>query len=303
MSSDIDSTTARASTSSDEHTIIDTTGKFTITVRSGQQLDTLSWLNGRILLSNQCLYLRGDSGKLSIDLADITGLRGNTGDTSAASVLSEHIRNYFRVELGDDVVIISPDDYETFRERFYTATLDGKMVKCKHPAVSGGVVHDRSWKAARLSVDTEQLMITMNNGAQSTLNLDDITDATIKQQIINDATLEVLQVTHENDDSAIETHIAAPRRTAMYAHAFVIAGAWRNQTDVDLTPTEQEVLLALHTGVRPFDIPEFTGSDIETIEATFDQLVDYGILDRVRMRQEVTLNPRGRNIVNDVFDT
>lgn len=114
--------------------------------------------------------------------------------------------------------------------------------------------------------------------------------------IIYDFTAEIIE-----DNSTVKTQLTASERTCMFIQSFLAQGAQRSHTDIDLTELEQEMSLALHSGVRPFDIPELIGADVGTVEDAFDRLVAQGIVDRVRVRQEVELNATGRNIVADAF--
>lgn len=279
----------------EERKIAETTGKFTMAIQDGQQVDQISWLEGRILVSNQRLILVGDNGRLAVEFSDITGLSGHEDYDRSLTALSQ----YMRIELNNDTVVVVPKDYASFREQFYTASLDGDTVRCKHPAVSGGVVQDVTWQSARLGIDTDQLIVTLNDGTRATLELDEITDSTITRQVISGAERKVICVSHSDNNTMIETHIAVPQRTCMFAQSLLKQGEQRTQTDIDLTRTEQEVLLALHSGVDSFDIPEFIGTDVQTAEETFDRLREYGVIDRVRTRQEVELNSSGRNIVSE----
>jgi len=104
MSSKADRAETRAINQT-ENKISDTTGKFTVAVKNGTQVDQVSWLEGRIILSDQRLILLGDSGQLAIDFSDITGLSGQKQPDRSLAALSD----YMRVELGSDVVIIVPE--------------------------------------------------------------------------------------------------------------------------------------------------------------------------------------------------
>ena len=59
--------------------------------------------------------------------------------------------------------------------------------------------------------------------------------------------------------------------------------------------------MALYSGVSPFKIPEFVGRDVDEVEAIYERLIDLGILDRVRVRNEVTLTSSGRSIASDAL--
>ena len=83
--------------------------------------------------------------------------------------------------------------------------------------------------------------------------------------------------------------------------SLVRQGELQNATDADLDQTDTEVLMALYSGVSPFEIPDFVGMEIEEVEAVFDRLVEEGILREKRIRRDVRLKARGRNIASDVM--
>ncbi len=45
--------------------------------------------------------------------------------------------------------------------------------------------------------------------------------------------------------------------------------------------------MALHSGVSPFDIPNFVGIDVEEIEEIFDRLIELDVISVLRERTEV----------------
>ena len=47
------------------------------------------------------------------------------------------------------------------------------------------------------------------------------------------------------------------------------------------------MLVALYSGVSPFEVPDFVGMDVEAVEETFDSLVEKGVLTEKRVRREV----------------
>ena len=71
--------------------------------------------------------------------------------------------------------------------------------------------------------------------------------------------------------------------------------------DLDVTDRERQVLVALYSGVSPFEVPDFVGMDVEAVEETVDSLVEKGVLTEKRVRREVKLKARGRNIASEVI--
>jgi len=281
----------------EEYQIADSQGRFTIAVKDGRKLNSISWENGRILLSNKRLILAGSDGKRTIRLSDVTGLSGREDATQSIAAMS----NYLSVKVGEDVLIIAPNDHEAFKTAFFTAMLGETVIKAKHPAVEGGVVQDSPWEKARLAVEPESLLITVESGSLVELDLDEISEIDTEQRTVDGGKRTVMEVSHVEGATNVETHLTGTARTCIFAQAFLKEGERRSETNVDLDPSEEEVLMALYSGVSPFSIPEFIGQDVEAVEETFEKLIELDIVDKVRERREVTLNSRGRNIASEAM--
>ena len=279
----------------EEYQIADGKGRFTIAVKDGRKLNNISWESGRILLSNKRLILAGHDGKRTIKLSDITGLSGREDATQSIAAMS----NYLSVKVGDDVLIIAPNDHEAFKTAFFTAMLGETVIKAKHPAVEGGVVQDSPWGKARLAVEPESLLVTVESGSLVELDLDEISEIDTEQRTVDGKKRTVIEVSHVEGATNVETHLTGTARTCIFAQAFLKEGERRSETNVDLDPSEEEVLMALYSGVSPFSIPEFIGQDVEAVEETFEKLIELDIVDKIRERREVTLNSRGRNIASE----
>ena len=72
--------------------------------------------------------------------------------------------------------------------------------------------------------------------------------------------------------------------------------------EADLSEREREVLMALYSGVSHFEIPNFVDMDVEKVEEVYDRLIELDILEEVRVRKEVQLKARGRNIASSAMD-
>ena len=281
----------------EEYQIADAKGRFTIAVKNGRKLNNISWETGRILLSNRRLILAGTDGKRTISLSDITGLSGREDAAQSIAALS----SYLSVKVGEDVVIVAPNDHEGFKTAFFTAMLGETVIKAKHPAVEGGVVQSGSWEKARLAVDPDSLLITLESGTLVELELDEISEINTEQRTVGGGKRTVIEVSHVDGQTSVETHFTGTARTCIFAQAFLKEGERRSETNVDLDPSEEEVLMALYSGVSPFSIPAFIDQEVEAVEETFERLIELDIVDKVRERREVTLNSRGRNIASEAM--
>jgi helix-turn-helix protein len=282
----------------DEYQLADTQGRFTMAVKDGRKLNNISWEQGRLLLSNKRLILAGSDGKRTIRLSDITGLSGREDATQSIAALS----HYLSIKLGDDVIIVAATDHDEFKTAFFKAVLGETVIKAKHPAVEGGVVQDSTWETARLAVEAEALVTTLESGSLVELGLEEISGLTTERRTVDGTKRPVIEVSHAEGATTVETHLTGAPRTCIFIQAFLREGERRSETNVDLSPSEEEVLMALHSGVSPFSIPDFIGQEVETVEETFERLIELDIVDEVRQRREVRLNSRGRSIASEAIE-
>jgi Uncharacterized conserved protein len=281
-----------------EYKIADTKGRFAMAVKDGRQLKNVDWSQGRILLSNRRLILAGNDGKRTIALSDITGLSGRQDANQSIAAAS----NYLALKLDEDVMLVSAANHDEFKTAFFKSMLDENIVKAKHPAVEGGVVQGTSWEKARLKVEAEAIATALQSGTFVELELEEISEINTEQRSVGGEERTVIQVSHIEGETSVETHVTGPNRTCAFVQAFLKEGERRSEANVDLDPSEKEVLMALYSGVSPFEIPAFIGQDVDAVEETFEKLIELDIVDEVRTRHEVTLNSRGRNIASEAMN-
>lgn len=284
-------------TQGEEHRILETQGRFTMAVKNGQELTDFSWSKGRILLSNKRIILTSDAGNRTIPLSDLTGISGAAGSSKSIGALS----TYLNLWLGEDMLVVSAEDHIEFRTGLYSTLIGEGVLKAKHPAVEGGVIQDESWENARLSVGPKSLTATLQSGTRAEFVLDAISSVQTEKRTVGGKKRRIVAVSHAIDGRNIETHLTGPPQTQLFAKSFLKHGERGNEIDADLEPEEEEVLMALYSGVSPFKIPEFIGRDVAEVEATYERLIELDILDRVRVRNEVTLTTSGRNIASDAM--
>ena len=281
-----------------EYKIADTKGRFAMAVKDGRQLNDVSWSEGRILLSNRRLILAGNEGKKTIALSDITGLGGREDASTAIASVS----NYLSLRIDEDVMLIATSDHDEFKTAFFKAMLDENIVKVKHPAVEGGVVTDEQWEKARLKVEQESIATALESGKFVELELEEISEINTERRDMGGNERAVVQVSHVEGATSVETHVTGKERDCKFVKSFLKEGERRSEANVELDSSEKEVLMALYSGVSPFEIPAFVGQDVEDVEETFERLIELDIVDEVRTRREVTLNSRGRNIASEAMN-
>jgi hypothetical protein len=61
--------------------------------------------------------------------------------------------------------------------------------------------------------------------------------------------------------------------------------------------------MALYSGVSSFEVPEFLDMDPDEVEEIYERLIELDVLQEVRIRREVALKPRGRNIASESMNS
>jgi len=133
--------------------------------------------------------------------------------------------------------------------------------------------------------------------------LDDIGGVDRGERTVTDEERIVLEVEHtEEDGTSVQTYLSGATRTCSFLGSLLREGEQRAEIDAELSEREHEVLMALYSGVSPFEIPNFVGMDVEKAEEVYGRLIELDILEEVRTRKEVALKARGRNIASEAID-
>jgi len=277
-----------------EKKMADTQGQYLQAVSGGQRLNDSEWQDCRIILTTERIALIAD-GKRQFALGDIDRI----ADRFDINQQSAGVSAYVALHVGGDVLLVSASNHEAFVTDFYRASLDGAVVLAQHPAVEGGVVQSNEWTKSRLKVTDEALRLAMADGQAVNIERTDIGDLTAEEKEVSGEERTVIQVEHSEDDISVETHLAGEEFHATVLRTMLEDSAEQNRADLDLSSTEKRVIMALHSGVSPFDLPNFVGIDVEKTEEIFDRLVELDVISVVRERTEVALTTKGRRVAGD----
>lgn len=281
-----------------EQKLADQRGRFAQVVKDGRKVPDVEWITGRILLSTKRVVLASSEGKRTIPLKKIRTIKGRQ---DANQPLAE-VSSYISLQLGNDVMLVSPKNHEEFEHRLYSAILDQQVILAKHPAVEGGVVQNAGWEKGRISIEEGEVDLAIADGQFVEIEIDDVGTVDENEATVMGEERFLIEVEHTQEGTVVETHLSGTRRHVTVLASLLRKGEQKNTPDVDLSDQEAEVLMALYSGVSPFQIPEFVGMDVDTVEEVFDQLIDEGILEEIRSRREVSLKARGRHIASEAMD-
>lgn len=277
--------------------ILDKQGKFVQVVESGKTKDDSSWIPGRILISNKRMILVGNKGKRTIPISDFYDIGGRYDVNQQIA----RVANYTAIQYGGDNVILltSSTGSEEIERAIFRSLLDHRMVFSRHPAFEGGVLQDTEWHRAQIKIDydEESIAVAQTDGTFAEIKLDDIGTLNVTEQRVMDENRIVIKVEHSTKDGAsVETHISGTDRRCHFLETLFKEGEERSEIDIDLSYKEEQVLMALHSGVSPFEIPDFVDMEIEEVEEIYERLIDVEALEEVRKRREVEVTARGRKI-------
>ena len=282
--------------SKSEQKLLDSNGKFTQVVKDGKKLKDKDWTNGRILLSNKRIILATGDGKRTVKLSNITKIDGRHGVNKATA----QVRGYVSVRENDNVFLISTRDTEVFEKTLQKTILNGEIILVKHPAIEGGVVQDTEWEKARVKLDDEMVNLAAEDGSFIQIEINDVGTIEQKTKQIKSKERPLIEAEHTEDDgTSVETHISGNKRQCSVINSVLTQGAEKHSLSLDLDPEEKEVLMALYSGVSPFEAPQFLDMEIDTVEDIYEKLIELDVLEEVRVRREVALKPRGRNIASE----
>jgi len=281
-----------------EHKILDTRGKFLQAVKDDREVPEADWLTGRVLLSNQRLVLVSNAGKRTLKLSRLGSLTDRVDVNQAATQTS----NYLTLRYDDDVILLQPADPEAFETALYKALLDHGTFLVRHPAVEGGVVRDTDWQKARATVEDDAVGLAVADGSFVEVELDDIgTIDTAERTVVEDKRT-VIEVEHTEDETSVQTYVSGDARRCLHLEGLLRKGESRTKANIDLSAEEKEVLMALYSGVSPFEIGDFVDLPVERVEEIYEDLIELEVLEEVRVRREVGLTARGRNLASGAMN-
>lgn len=283
-----------------EKKIADASGQIMLAAKGDRPLPDADWEQGRFLLSNKRLILATADDKQTIPLSQIRRIGGRLD----ASINARQVADYVTIRLEERTYLVAASDHERFERAIFRALLHRKTLLAKHPAVEGGVVTDQDWEPATLTLDDEGLGVAIKTGRFVDLALEELSGLETEVRTVGDSQRLVVEASHlDGDDTIVETHLAAEEALAEHLREFLKRGMSRTETNVELSETERAVLMALYSGVSPFDIPSFLDRDVDRVEEIYDRLLELDLVEEIRTRREVRLNARGRNIADSVSES
>jgi len=282
--------------SDSEQKLLDAQGDFLYAVKSGTVNESAQWKSCRLVLTNKRLVLATSGNKQSVSLSKVE-LAEDPPDIEAA----EHVANLTALQIGPNMLFVSLPD-GGLEVDICRATLHDEIILVKHPAVKGGVVReDVEWEKAKFRYVDDTIMVALSEG-QMSIDMDNVGSIETMERVVRDEDRTIVSVEHTEDDISVETYLTGSERHSRALDSLFTSAAAENEASIDqLDEMESQVLMALYSGVSPFEMSDFVGIPVDEVEEIYQHLLEIGAVDEVRTRTEVALNARGRNLASEAM--
>jgi helix-turn-helix protein len=282
-----------------ERKLVDTSGDYRYVVKNGQSVADADWRSCRIVLTSERLVLATNGGKQAIPHSRI--MVPDDGDESLPEGVDAGTAT--PLEIGDNVILVDAQSVADFESEYCRAALHDEVILVKHRAVVGGVIQeDAAWSKCQFRLDDDTVTVGLPGGDSLSFDIDTVgTIDTDDQQVMGERRA-VVKVEHTDDQGrSVETHFSGMAWHSRALESLLRTVIDERQDDYELSEMESQVLMALYSGVSPFEISDFVGIDVEQVEEIYQTLLDVGAVDKVRERTEVTLNAQGRNMASEAM--
>ncbi len=280
-----------------EQKLVDASGNYRYAVRDGQSVES-DWQSCRVVLTSERLVLATNSGRQAIPHARIRV----PADGSLAERLEE--ADATPLEIGTSVILVDVQGVADFESEYCRAALHEEVVLVRHRAVVGGVVReDASWSKCRFRLDGETVALELSGGETVSFDIDDVGTTETTDQQVSGENRTVVKIEHTDEAGrSVETHFSGMAWHSRALEALFRTVVEARQSDYELSEMEQQVLMALYSGVSPFEMSDFVGVPVEDVEGIYETLIDVGAVDKIRERTEVALNAQGRNMASEAMN-
>lgn len=288
-----------------EKKVADVTGKFIHPlIRGDTRHKDASWTPGRIILSNKNLWLVTNDGKDKIPLQALQSIGGKFDLNQSVVKAQDYVSVVYKKGGERHVTLMSSDKGEAvteIRNALFNILLNREIVFVKHPVVKGGVMQEEEeWEKAQLVLGDDVVRLGTEGGDLITVDLESVQDIEKRETEFKGESRTVLSIEHADEsDVTVVTYVYSKpiMRNALTQY---VSKDFEEEvkSEIELGQEEKQIIMALYSGVSPFDIPNFIGEDVDDVEELYEKLIQMDVLSEVRKRREVTLTTRGRNLAS-----
>jgi len=283
-----------------EQKLIDTAGDYLYAVKDGQPVTAGDWRSCRLVLTDERLVLSTSSGKQSIPHSKIILPDGD--DSMLPEQYEDETATPLRI--GNNVILVDAQQFDDFEREYCRAALHNEVILTKYPAKVGGVVQeDTEWSKARFGLEEDRISLGLPGNGTVAFPLKDVGTIENRTEQVMGESRRVVRVEHtDQEDRSVETHFSGVEYHSRALGSLLRKVIAERGDDYELSPVENQVLMALYSGVSPFEMGDFVGIDVDEVEEIYQTLLEVGAVDKVRERTEVTLNAQGRNLASEAMN-
>lgn len=288
-----------------ENKIADLKGETALAVKSGRKLSDASWRPCRIILSDKRILVITSSDKTSIPLSELKSIKGRFDSNSEIATKKEYIPLVQQSDSGKRVRLVTASkqsSVEKLQHKLQQTLLNGIFAQVKHPAIKGGVVKDTGWIKGKMKLAEEGVNIGLESGKMVSIEYADISSTKTESRSVNGSEKRILEVEHADEESVVETYLYGHKNIHRHLSPILSEKAKKQQGEIELDSFERQLITGLYSGLNPFELPEFLGADVDKVEEVYQDLIERGVLEKVRMRREVALTTRGRNLASEAIN-
>lgn len=281
-----------------EQKLFDTSGDYRYVLKNGQPVDSAAWRSCRIVLTSERLVLAANGGNQAVPHSHI--MLPEDGEGSLPEGVSAGTAT--PLEIGDNLILVDAQSVDDFESEYCRAALHDEVILVKHRAVVGGVIQEEAaWSKCQFRLNDDTVTVGLPGGDSASFDIGNVGTIDTDEQEVMGERRTVVKVEHTDDGRSVETHFSGMAWHSRALESLLRTVIEKRRDDYELSETESQVLMALYSGVSPFDISGFVGIDVEQVEQIYQTLLEVGAVDKVRERTEVTLNAQGRNMASEAM--
>ncbi|OUJ18502.1 Chemotaxis system protein containing CheF-like and HTH domain, archaellum-associated [Methanonatronarchaeum thermophilum] len=265
------------------------------------------WVKGKIILTNKNLWLVNKKGRKKIKLKSMKEIGGQFNLNQEVLKQGDYVGIVYKKNGERTVSLITSmkdSELKKFKRILLKYFADNKIVVVKDPVKKGGVLQDDTkWKKAKTTLKKQSMHFVDEDGNILNLNLENVQNISMEFKDFKGEEKDTLVIERINDEGvSVVSYIYAPKVTLSVINNFIKESFEKHvKSEIELDQKEKEIIMALYSGISPFDIPDFIGVDVDKVEEIYERLVEINALNEIRKRREVELTTRGRNLASKVM--
>ncbi|WP_331710447.1 CheF family chemotaxis protein [Thermococcus peptonophilus] len=240
--------------------------------------------------------------------------------------------------IGSNLLIYDEKAFKTFIHRVFEVLINGVKVKLLLARMRGGALNmDAKWEDGTLRIVTvrsvrknrrERNIIVLTSEGKPIPLFSDMEDLDIEEIEMGNKKVEAWKIKHFYENESVVSYLfVEDKKVRLYILRYLltyrkdyvellikaseefptIKAEFQEELERELKELggldemEQQVLMALYSGMDPLTLHEMFGISEKELEEIYDRLIDKGLLKLVMIRKVVDLTREGRKLVNKLM--